>query len=57
VTVTSNLAEAGYGGGGAGGGLYIATAAAVSLDTFTLNHTTNNTAGVSPDIAGSYTLQ
>jgi hypothetical protein len=51
-TVASNTAP--Y---GSGGGLYIATAATVSLDTFTVNHTTNNTAGVSPDIAGSYTLQ
>ena len=61
-TVTGNSAQGGAGGGGSqngvaglakGGGLYIATAAIVSLDTFTLNHTTGNT----PDnIYGSYTI-
>jgi hypothetical protein len=41
----------------AGGGLFIATGATVSLDSFTLKHTSNNTADAYPDIYGSYTLQ
>jgi hypothetical protein len=59
-TVTSNTAQTdrySLGGTGAGGGLYIAAGATVYLDSFTLIHTSNNTAAVDPNIAGPYTLQ
>jgi hypothetical protein len=42
-------------GVGEGGGLYLASGSAVSLDSFTKNHVTNNTASTShPDIYGSF---
>jgi hypothetical protein len=41
---------------GEGGGLYLASGSAVSLDSFTQNHDTNNSASTShPDIYGSFT--
>jgi hypothetical protein len=60
-TVTGNAALGGSGarvpGAGTGGGLYIASAATVYLDAFTLAHTINNTASTSNnDIFGSYIL-
>jgi hypothetical protein len=53
-TVTGNQAPPSL---SAGGGLFIAAAATMSLDSFTVNHTSNNTAAAYPDIYGSYTLQ
>jgi hypothetical protein len=64
-TMSANSAQGGTGGTGAskakngraglgqGGGLYIASAAALSLDAFTLSHTTGNKPD---DIYGQYTL-
>jgi hypothetical protein len=62
TTVQNNKASGGLkGGGGAsaglgeGGGIYIASAASVSQDSFTLAHVLNNTAStVYPNIYGSY---
>jgi hypothetical protein len=53
-TVESNKAEWSGSGPSSGGGIYIATAASVSLDTYTVNHTINNTAFTDPDIYGTY---
>jgi len=56
-TVTGNTAQGSgvYPGLGEGGGLYIAAAATVYLDAFTLANTVNNTASTSNnDIFGSY---
>ncbi len=47
-TVESNSASS------AGGGIYIATAATVYIDPFTLAHVINNTAAIDPNIDGSY---
>ncbi len=63
-TVTGNSASGGHGGShgghkgdGNGGGLYIAPAASVFLDSFTLDHFKHNTASTSDnDISGVYTV-
>jgi hypothetical protein len=44
-------------GHGYGGGIYIASGATVYIDTFTVANTINNTAGIDPNIDGSYILQ
>jgi hypothetical protein len=50
-TVESNVASGAY---SYAGGIYIATAATVSVDPFTLAHVINNTAAIDPNIDGSY---
>jgi hypothetical protein len=54
-----DMAFDGFDNVGYGGGIYMASAATVYLDTYTLYHTVNNT-GFSPsattDMHGSYTL-
>jgi hypothetical protein len=61
-TVEFNSASGGAGvypspsGQGEGGGIY-GPNANLSLDTFSVNNTSNNTANVDPNIDGSYTLQ
>jgi hypothetical protein len=55
-SVASNTAMVPNGPGGSGGGIYIATAATVHLDSYTVSHTINNTAGTDPDIDGTYIL-
>jgi len=55
--VTNNFAQPYYNGNGVsgyGGGIYIASAASVSLDSFTVAHTINNTARIDPNIDGTY---
>jgi predicted outer membrane repeat protein len=49
-TVESNSASSG------GGGIYIATAATVYIDPFTVANTINNTASTEPNIDGTYIL-
>ena len=49
-TVQANAAA------GSGGGVYIASGASVYLDSFTVANTSNNTAGVDPNIDGTYIL-
>jgi hypothetical protein len=69
TTVSSNTALGGQGGpanpaggfagpAGAsdGGGLYIGAGADVDLDSFTVAHTTKNSAAVDPNIDGTYSL-
>jgi hypothetical protein len=59
-TVEFNSAAGGGGGSpsgqGYGGGIY-GPKAKLSLDSFSVNNTSNNTANVDPNIDGSYTLQ
>jgi hypothetical protein len=63
-TVTGNSAQGGPAGGirggdgvGEGGGIFTAPAASASIDTYTRNNVTGNTASTSDDeIDGSYTL-
>jgi hypothetical protein len=70
VTITGNKAVGGFGGDapkpsrsgkagvGEGGGIYIGALASVGLDTFTVEHVTNNTGfpKKKSDIVGSYTV-
>jgi hypothetical protein len=55
-SVASNAADGLSGGPSSGAGIYIATAASVSLDTYTVSHTINNTASTDSDIYGTYVL-
>jgi hypothetical protein len=50
-TVESDVASGTY---SSAGGIYIATAATVYVDPFTLAHVINNTAAIDPNIDGSY---
>jgi hypothetical protein len=61
-TLTKNSATGGAAGSGgsagqeAGGGIYIASGATAKLDSYTVAHTTTNTALTDPDIDGTYVL-
>jgi hypothetical protein len=61
-TITKNSATGGAAGSGgsagqgAGGGIYIASGATADLDSYTVAHTTTNTALTDPDLDGRYVL-
>jgi hypothetical protein len=57
-TIEQNTAGAAAGGSyyGYGGGIYINVSATLSLDSYTLANTINNTAGTGPNIYGTYIL-
>jgi probable HAF family extracellular repeat protein len=61
-SLTSNLPPSGAAGSGgsagqgAGGGIYIVSGATAKLDSYTVAHTTANTALTDPDIDGTYLL-
>jgi hypothetical protein len=58
VNLSSDTIENNTAGGsdGYGGGMYITTQATVSLDSYTLANTINNSASVDPNIYGTYVL-